>query len=711
MKQWILDRWLAYARMSLMLAVFLAPVAFWRGTVDVFNLVKMTILLVAGACALLFWISWSAEAGIWMPRFNLLYAALAFIAAGVLATVLSENPFLSLTGLYHRYGGLIPFALYVGVMVLIVGMYWERPNALRDIAKASAAASIILTAYALIQESGKDWIQWTDASGNPPLYPVSTMGNSNFAGGYLGIAFPFLVYMTASAKKGVQRYLLMLAVAADLFALWFTQTRGGMIAAGAGTLTMVFLYRDRLPRWMRLSTLGSSIVVAVLAVVVLADLGGARSSGPLGKIEVLRTGTFSIRTFYWGTAWRIFADNPVAGTGLDTYFANYPKYRLEEDGSTLGLTITDKPHNIFLEYAANSGIVGAGTYLLTVGMGLWFGVRRARKLEGNEKLLLTTFTGVLAGYLAQGVFSIDVPPLAIMGWVALGGIAAIADPAVVVTRDKLLAEAQEKRKREKRSKSLKGQKAQRRQVSGPTRWPVHGVGVLVVGALLFFGLRPLMADAAAKTAEAKLRAKASPEEVNELFKQAIDLHPLEPSYRVQSGSIAEQQASNAQDPKQKIQFLKIALDRYLEAYRLQPGNVFYMMNLGRIYATWGEIDKTKFAKSDEWWGRAARHDPTDYEVHNRYALMLNGWANADQGNQSIRRKAAAELEKVVELRPDQLDAWINLAKVYVSLGDRAKATRAAEAALKLDPGNQEASGLLQLLQSEPPPPGAAPPAP
>ncbi|MBW3589239.1 MAG: O-antigen ligase family protein [Actinobacteria bacterium] len=697
MKQWILDRWLAYARTCLILAIFLAPVIFWRGTVDVFNLVKMTVILVAGSAALLFWASWSAETGIWMPRFNILYPALAFILAGIIATIFSENPALSVTGLYHRYGGLIPFILYVGLMVLIVGMYWERPLALRDIAKASAGASIVLAGYVLIQAAGLDWIPWRDSSGNPPEFPVGTMGNSNFAGGYLGIAIPFLIYMAASARREILRYFLFFAVAADLLALWFTQTRGGMIAAGVGIVTMVFLYRDRLPAWVRISTAVASALAIVVALVVLADIGSARTSGPFGRIEVFRTGTFNVRTYYWGTALRIFTDNPLVGTGLDTYYANYPLYRLPEDGAQLGLTITDKPHNIYLEYAANAGVLGAGAYLVTVGLGIWYGIRRARRVEGPEKFLLTSFTAVLTGYLAQGMFSIDVPPLAVMGWIALGGIAVIADPRVVVARETLMAEMAQQRKRMKRQGKA-ARKRERQVAHGPLRWPIHVAGVVIVGLLLFFGSRPLMADARAKTGEANQRVNGDVQAALGNFEEAIKLHPLEPSYRVQAGVIAETQAQQVQDPEEKERHIRAAVRRYQEAFRLQPGNIFYMMNLARIYALWGQIDNSKFAESDRWWKRAADHDPTDWEVHNRYALMLNEWAN-NVDNPEIRKRSIQQLRQVVRIRPGEVTAWINLGKIHASLGETTDAIEALERVLELDPANQEAKELLTTLRS------------
>ncbi|MEO7804522.1 MAG: O-antigen ligase family protein, partial [Actinomycetota bacterium] len=402
MRTWILDRYQVYGRVALMAAIFVSPVIFNRKTQDVFNLVKFTVLVVATLVALALYVIWASERAVWMPRFNLGWFAGAFLGACLLATVFSASPILSLVGLYHRYGGFLPFLLYAIMMFVIVGLYWEKPQDLKEIARASVAASMVLAGYVLIQAAGADWIPWKDSTGNAPPFPVGTMGNSNFAGGYLGIAVPFVAYVAAAAKSYGMRTALFVFLGLDLLALWFTQTRGGMIAAGAGLLAMVFLYRDKIPRWFRMSTLVSAVAAAVLAVLILFHPGTSRPIGPLADVEAFRTGTFSVRTYYWGTALRIFKDNPIVGTGLDVYYANYPKYRLPQDGAQLGLTITDKPHNIYVEYMANAGVLGAGAYLILVGAGLLYGYRVSKKQTETNRLLLVAFTSVLAGYLAQG---------------------------------------------------------------------------------------------------------------------------------------------------------------------------------------------------------------------------------------------------------------------------------------------------------------------
>lgn len=696
MRTFILQRFHVYGRVCLIFALAASPTIFNRKTQDVFNLLKFNVLWTAGLAALMFFLIWAAERGVWPPRANLFIAAGVFLGTCVVATLFSTNPLLSVFGLYHRYGGLVPFTLYALIMLAIVGLYWEKPQDLKDLAKGSSIASVLLLAYCLIQAAGQDWIAWKDSSGGPPPYPVGTMGNSNFAGGYLGIAVPFLVYVAITAKQDVNKTILYVLTGLDLLALWFTQTRGGMIAAAAGLLTMAFLLRDRLPRWLRWSAVASLVLGVFLAVMVLFHPGTEKPIGPLAKIETLRTGTFEVRTYYWATAVRIFKERPITGVGLDLYYANYPKYRLPEDGSQLGLTITDKPHNIFLEYLANGGILTFLAYLALVGLAMWYGMRRLKTIEDPQRTLLVAFIAVLAGYLAQGVFSIDVPPLAVMGWVGIAGIAAIADPRVERARSQMSADKAPRGKGKKAKTAEHGYKVKRH---GNTLWLVHVPVALLVAVLVFMGTRPVLADAEAKTAQTVQQQRGSDSEIETAYDRAIELNPWEASYRSQVGAYHETSAAQSQDPSVKLMRFKKAEEFYAQALRLQPGNIFYMMNHARLYTSWAEIDPSYFPKADQWWGRVVRHDPTDWDVHNRYALMLNSYANAKGGESGLRERTLEQLEATVKIKPDLASAWVNIAKVHLSLGRPDKAEPALQKALSLEPSNEEADRLLRSLET------------
>jgi tetratricopeptide (TPR) repeat protein len=419
-----------------------------------------------------------------------------------------------------------------------------------------------------------------------------------------------------------------------------------------------------------------------------------------GAFSPFRTGTFQDRSYYWITALRIFKHHPILGTGPDTYYANYPRFRLPADGAKLGLTITDKPHNIFLEYAANSGFLGIGSYLVLVGFALWYGYRRMRALSGTERLLLVSFMSALVAYLVNQFFSIDVPPIAVMGWVSLAGIAILADPGAVEAREKIQAARQTAQRpragaKKKRAPGAKpapygGTRVLRQ---GPTRWVVHTTAGVVALVLLLVGVRGFWADHLAHNGQVAQASQDTMAHVVGAYLHAAGFQPLEPSYQSLAGAVFESQGNSATDAAAKATMLTGALGRYRHSLKLQPENVFYVMNVARVYSAWASTDPTKYRLADQWWRRAVDQDPTDWQVHSQYALLLNQWANAQPSDTALRNRSADELQTVVRIRPNNVDGWINLVKVYRSLGKTAAAQAALTQALLLDPRNAEANSL------------------
>jgi cytochrome c-type biogenesis protein CcmH/NrfG len=713
MRTWILQKWHAYARGVLLFGLVFNAIIFWRPTVDVFNLVKITSLWITGIVSLAIWVAWAAERGAWLPKMRLFWAAGAFLAAVLLSTLFSQDPGLSLIGLYHRYGGLLPFALYAVIALTLVGLYWERPDRLKEIPWAITIACIIMTPLTLWQATkiqcgataqGPFCIPWRDSNGQPPSFPVGTMGNSNFAGGFMAMAVPMFLYVVLTARDTVLRIVMGVLFAADLLALWYTQTRGAFIAVGISFLVAAFLYRDKLPRWVRYLAVAGAVGGFLVAVEVLFHPGMKQAPGffsKAGAFSPFRTGTFQDRGYYWITALRIFRHHPILGTGPDTYYANYPLFRLAKDGAKLGLTITDKPHNIFLEYASNTGILGIGTYLTLVGLALTYGYRRVRQLEGSLRLLLVAFMTTLVAYLVNQFFSIDVPPLAVMGWVSLAGIAVLADPGAVAAREAIAAaRSSQGPKGMRKKKKVPGAKASapyggtRVMRHGQTRWLVHALAAVGALVALAVGIRPFWADHLAHNGQ-QAQANQSPlADVKAAYIHAAAFQPLEPSYLSLAGSLDESQGDGAQSAAGRTASFNAALNRYQQAVKLQPENVFYVMNVARVYTRWGATDVAKYGQADKWWQRAVNQDPTDWQVHTQYAGMLASWVAAAPTDAGLRNKTIGQMMAVVRIKPQDAGTWVNISKVYLLGGQTSEAKAAATTALSLDPTNADAKGAL-----------------
>lgn len=604
------------AQSCLALAVAASPLVVLRPSLEEFTTVKLALLWVLGIAAAALWACSVIARREAIPRMRLGLALAAFLGSCAVATVFSQSPELSLVGVHSRYSGLLPLALYALVVVVIVGLHWRDGQQLDWIPHHVTVGAALLSLYILMQASGHDWVRWTIRGTNtPPKFPSGTVGNSSFSGSFLGIAVPFVLYMALSAPTRRRKRALLAVLALVLVALWFTQSRSGMVAAAAGLAAMALAYRRVLPRWVTVATVSALALGAAVAVAVVWHPGMSRPPEALADTQLLRSKTLEHDRFWlWSAAWDIFREHPVAGTGLDTFHLNFPPRRVPADGALTGFTLNDKPHNVFLERAADSGVLGLGSFVALVGLALWYGFRRADRTSGPNRLLLVSFCAALVAYLAQAFFTIDAPPLPLLGWLAVAGIATLADPTVVRAREE-------------------PEPGRLHRSPRPAWWMYAFVGGVAL-ILVTFGVRALLADVKADSGR---------------FEQAIRLQPLEAVYRSLAGREAQLEAQRATAPPIKQRLLLEARRRYRQALRLQPGNVNYMADVARGESAWALfVDPSRFAEADRWWARVVRKDPTNWMAHHLRGFTLQWWADSS-GDRSLGQRAVEQFDRVTRM--------------------------------------------------------------
>jgi O-antigen ligase len=536
---------------------------------------------------------------------------------------------LSFIGLYHRYEGLASLAIYVGVVVLMVLLFRKRPDGLRSVAVAVGAGGAFVGAYVLLQKLGLDVTQWRAATGRAPTYPIGSLGNSAFSASYLGIAAPFVVYGALTARTLVRRAAWAGSLALIVVSLWFTQGRAGMVAAVTGVAGLV-LFMSRLGTVQKLAVILATILALALVPVFFGD------PTDTSRRDVLRTGTAGYRVQMWDAAWRIFLNRPILGWGPESFYGQYTRFRTPDEARAQGLSITDKPHNIFLGWATSTGAAGLAAWLILVGGALALVARRGARAEREARLLGATFGAGLFAYLAQGVYSIDVPPLALTGWVSIGAIAVLFE----------------------RTWPRAGEDGTRRSTrrrlpflpSPPWLAPAAFGGLIIL--LLAAGFAPLRADHAAWAAERRAALGWSTDTLG-LYGKAIALNPREAAYRGLAGAFFERTAGNPASPLSREASLRRSVSYYQQALDIQPRNVYFMINLARVYSRMGrEIDERWFAAGDRYLGRAVTLDPLNPQMHDLYADLLNQWAKEARGRErrELQRRAQTQAGTAQALR-------------------------------------------------------------
>lgn len=634
---------LSAARYLVVAAVFLVPVVLDPRTIDTFNLVKLTTLWFCTISALALWLIASIGRERLVPRSRTAAIAAVLIGVATLSTLLASSRAVAFHGLYHRYAGLLSLLLYGAMFLLIVSLYRRGRENLRELVVAVGAAGGVVGAYVVLQRMGVDFIRWLEVTGIPPAFPIGNLGNSSFSGSFLGMSLPFLLTLVLSAPKRSRRIMWIGASALALAGLGFTQSRGGILAGGVGLAAFFLFGTGRFGARRKTALVALALVALILAPVLIGAFGP--------RTGILRGATANYRIDMWTAAVDMAAEDPLLGVGPEGFYGEYPRHRTFDDARTRGLQITDKPHNILLEWATTTGVTGLLAFLALVGTAVFLVARGGAGLLRSQRLLALSFGAGLVGYLAQGMYSVDVPPLALIGWISLAGIAALLDAAP--------GDAVDRRQRERAPSRLDGigravgRVFGRRGEPGAGRPSVPAVVTIAAVAivLLVVGFMPMRADHAAWAAQRAGTRGWSPQAMA-LYTKALELDPMEAAYKGLTGAYLEGIGTRGDPaaPFSAEQSLRLAALQYEQAANLQPGNVYFMINAARTYTRLGQRFGAKyFSSADAWMGKAATHDPLDPQVHDLYAEVLQAWAQATK-DAALQQRAATQKNIAARIR-------------------------------------------------------------
>ena len=563
----VVSRTLSWQRGTLLAVLVLSAVVFWRGTFDVFNTVKATVIAI-GAIAI---VLWSVQRACHLRRVAipcgaavtpLWWAAGLFASGLVVATWASDTPWRSVVGLPGRHTGLAMYLVYLMLFAATVRLYTQVSPA--PIATAVLAASVPVAGYGLFQAAGIDPFGWKTVEGGPPVF--STFGNANFFSAYLGVVVPLGVWgaVNRAWSWGWRAASVVIGLAAFTGAVVSTSTQGPVVAV-LGTLVVVAVALPPRGR-AALAAAGTGAAVALAA-----------GAGPIASLRDAITGSLATRLPKWEIALAMARDRPLLGFGLDTYGDWFFAYRAPALAAASGLERSvDNPHNVLLHMLTGGGVVLAAGWLAFVGATAYALVHGLRRLQGEERLLLGGLGGAWVAYQAQALVSIDVPPLAVLHTVLAGAIVALG--AVPTLREW----------------ALPG-------VATPEPSPVTalvGTGLALAGVgPVWAGRVPLRADRVAQEA-LFAAARGQAQQATTWFEQASALAFWESRYAALEGTWL----ARADRPDQ-------ALEAQLVAARRDPRGLAHALNVARLYARTRDGQKAA-----EWYDRVLAIDPHTPDV-------------------------------------------------------------------------------------------------
>lgn len=131
----------------------------------------------------------------------------------------------------------------------------------------------------------------------------------------------------------------------------------------------------------------------------------------------------SKRGYIWSRTLPMILDHPLLGTGPDTYAISFPQNDYVGKFNAYGnmKTIVDKPHNIYLNYASNTGIPSLIAILTILGIAFYQTFKTYfTKVQSDYRTYAIASIGAMSGYLSAGLFndtSLQITPIF---WVVVG---------------------------------------------------------------------------------------------------------------------------------------------------------------------------------------------------------------------------------------------------------------------------------------------------
>jgi O-antigen ligase len=252
---------------------------------------------------------------------------------------------------------------------------------------------------------------------------IGSLGNAGYAGFY----FLFSLFSTAliaitvwKEKRGTWKKVL-LGVAAAVFILFIllSKTRAaflGLVGGSVGSALFLLWYGP--PSIKKYAKRAFICIFLVITALVLAGFALPERYCPLchrfTNISP-KNAANEPRILVWKTSLEGIRERPIFGWGPENFYAAFNKRfdtrHFNPQDPTGSEIRVDRPHNIYLQYFIDAGVLGFGSFIAIFGVLYWrlFLFMKKRKDALSPQALFTTaaIAGFSIAYLINGFFEVE----------------------------------------------------------------------------------------------------------------------------------------------------------------------------------------------------------------------------------------------------------------------------------------------------------------
>jgi putative inorganic carbon (HCO3(-)) transporter len=316
----------------------------------------------------------------------------------VLAAVVVASLILAPSGItYSALKALVRLLSYLGFYLFLVRWVDSRER-MRRVVFTIFCSTILVAVFGIFQEVVGDYTSfWLFL--NPPQdwflpmehRPPSFLNYSNSLAGYLNLVLPFALACFALGR-GSLRTLGAWTAGLGMVALLCTQSLGGLMAFGCVLVLAIFCFvRDRKQRLLLLVGICTLAIGFHLAREILNP---AHQGTDFGYDQ-------ATRLVLWSVAWDLFVHSPVTGVGWGNFVDLYGSYVTQFSWIPQGVLAV---HNIYLQFLAETGLVGFTAFSLLIFRAIRQAVRQLRcSAAVIDRTLAFGVLGAILSVLLHGI--------------------------------------------------------------------------------------------------------------------------------------------------------------------------------------------------------------------------------------------------------------------------------------------------------------------
>ncbi|EKE14030.1 MAG: tetratricopeptide repeat protein [uncultured bacterium] len=409
---------------------FVTPLIMTKSTSELFEFNKMIFIYATTVLITFFWLlKMVVNRKIILKKTFLDIPILIFFLSQLISTFFSIDRHTSIFGYYGRFnGGLLSIVCY---LLLYYGLV-SNIVSIKKLLKTIIASSLLVIVWAIPGHFGRDltcllfsgqlnnscWDNTTLAF-RPELRAFSTLGQPNWLGAYLAVAFFIGIYFLLENQilnikyqkyiSNIKNIIWPVYLFLNFSMILMSRSRSAIGAVIVGLILFVSYYfffiksnfkkiliillvatilpiiffktgEDKIDKFLTLSTHKNIFTVKRAVSLVPNRLV------PNPSLNV--TESFDIRKIVWEGAWKLALRYPLFGTGVETFAYSYYFVRpIAHNLTSEWDYVYNKAHNEYFNYLATTGFVGFGSYLIFIGV---FTFYITKKIKDQRSKIKTT---------------------------------------------------------------------------------------------------------------------------------------------------------------------------------------------------------------------------------------------------------------------------------------------------------------------------------